>query len=236
MAIMSSVNNDIHGQAIEDYFNNGEAETLWVHNTYGEKEEMPVEIFFREEEYLTEMELLALFLCRGSILDVGAAAGAISLILQNQGYEVTALELSSKCCMVMKQLGVANGIEGDLYDLTFSNYDTILLMMNGLGLAGKFSRLKKMIDHLLSLLNPGGKIIFDSSDVSYLFEDVKKEKGYYGDVSFQFEYKGKKGDWFDWLYLDLETMMNFCQKNNYQLNVEYTDSSTGQYLATIFKK
>ena len=40
---------DPHGKAICDYLYSGKAEKLWVHNIYAGREEMPVEVFFREE-------------------------------------------------------------------------------------------------------------------------------------------------------------------------------------------
>ena len=51
---------DILGAALQDHFEKGTADTLWVHNSYGEDEEMPVDLFFRDEKEMPELELKAL--------------------------------------------------------------------------------------------------------------------------------------------------------------------------------
>ena len=62
---------DIHGRAIRDFYQNKPESTLLLHTSYGETEEMPVEVFFREEEDLSVLENLALIECSGRILDIG---------------------------------------------------------------------------------------------------------------------------------------------------------------------
>lgn len=225
---------DIHGRAILDFVNDEFKGKLWVNNTYGAKEEMPVEVFFREEEDLNPIEQLALANCKGHILDVGAGAGALSLILQEKGKKVTALELSPGCCKVMQSIGIQKGIEGDVYDLHMPMFDTVLLMMNGIGLAGKMERLDDFLEQLLNQLNPGGQILFDSSDVSYLYDGKKTPNHYFGEQQFQFEYQKQKGEWFDWLYVDLQTMKQFCHEKGFQFEVLMEDEPDA-YLGRIIK-
>ena len=37
---------------------------------------------------------------------------------------------------------------------------------------------------------------------------------YYGEVSFQMHYRGKKGPVFEWLYIDFETLSDYAQKED----------------------
>lgn len=92
------------------------------------------------------------------------------------------------------------------------------MMMNGIGIAGKLSNLNDFLLKVKSLLNPGGQLLFDSSDVKYLYEDedgsllVDLNSEYYGNFKFQMEYKKEIGEWFDWLYVDYDTIHKVAQK------------------------
>lgn len=52
----------------------------------------------------------------------------------------------------------------------------------------------------------------DSSDLRYLFEDedgsflIDLAGDYYGEIDFRMQYKNIKGDSFDWLYVDFQTL------------------------------
>lgn len=94
-----------------------------------------------------------------------------------------------------------------------TGFDTILLLMNGTGIAGKVSRLPMLLMRLRDLLAAGGQVLVDSSDLRYIYEDeeghmdIDPKEPYYGEVDYQMVYKnlrGKtiEGDSFDWLYAD----------------------------------
>ena len=56
----------------------------------------------------------------------------------------------------------------------------------------------------------------DSSDLRYLFEDedgsylVNLAGNYYGEIDFRMQYKQVKGDSFDWLYVDFDTLSAYA--------------------------
>src|SRR6202048_5464312 len=106
---------DVLGTAISDYYHNTTTGKLWVHNKYGPREEMPVDVYFREAEDMPELEWIALQQCRGKILDVGAGAGSHALVLQQMGLDITALEISPKSAAVMQLRGVQKIIEGNFF-------------------------------------------------------------------------------------------------------------------------
>lgn len=223
---------DIHGKAILDYYKGDEDASLILHNSYGEPEEMPIEVFFREEIDFTTIEHLALIESEGKILDLGAGAGAHALVLQDRGLDVHAMEYSEGCAAVMKQSGVDKVIYGD-YRKHTDQYDTILVLMNGLGLAGKLSSISSFLKKCKSMLLPMGQILIDSSDLSYLYEDgLEEPKGYYGEVRYQYEYLEEKGDWFDWIYVDQKTLIEIVTKMGLKIEILHTDEND-QYLARI---
>ena len=98
------------------------------------------------------------------------------------------------------------------------------MMMNGIGIAGKLSNLKHTLLHAKSLLKRGGKILCDSSDVKYLYEDedgslwIDLNSEYYGNFRFQMKYKKEKGPWFDWLYVDFDSLFTTCKEIGLKAN------------------
>ncbi|VAW28237.1 putative methyltransferase [hydrothermal vent metagenome] len=223
---------DLLGQAIYDYALEQEKGSVFIHNTYSEPDEMPVDIYFRTPKDFFDVEQKALALCKGRVLDIGAGAGALTLELQKQNYEVDALEISELASKVMYLQGVKSIITGNVYDYsTPEPYDTVLLMMNTIGLVGELKNLEAFFAKLKSLLKPNGQILFDSSDISYLYEGELPSNKYHGETDYQYEYDGKKGDWFKWLYVDFETAKKKAKEAEVLLELVFKNEETGQYLA-----
>lgn len=223
---------DLLGQAIYDYALEQEKGAVFIHNTYGEPDEMPVDIFFRGNKDFFDVEKNALKLCRGRVLDIGAGAGALTLELQKQKFEIDALEISELASKVMYLQGVKSIITGNVYDYsTPEPYDTLLLTMNTIGLVGELKNLRGFFTKLISSLKPDGQILFDSSDISYLFEGERPSDKYHGEMDYQYEYGGQKGDWFKWLYVDFETAKEKAEEAGLYLELVFKNEETGQYLA-----
>lgn len=215
---------DIYGNFLKDYYAGNKDIQVLLHNHYGPAEDMPVEIFFRKEEYMPDIEVFALNLCKGKILDIGAGTGGHCLLLQKFGFDVTAIEISAGACEVMKMRGVEKIINQDLMTFEGQKFDTLLLMMNGIGFCQYEDNLVPLLNHAKKLLKPNGQIIFDSSDVAYLYDDEPPEEGsYYGEVDYQYEYNGDKGEWFSWLYADAKLMARVAKKCGYKMQVVFED-------------
>ena len=161
------------------------------------------------------IEKKALQLCKGKILDVGAAAGCHSKWLTENNHKVLAIDTSKGAIEYLESQNIPC-TEIDFHLHSNQTYDTILLLMNGIGIAGKLHRLEPFLMHAKTLLNTGGQIICDSTDIQYLYEDdeggrwIDLNSAYYGEMEFQMEYKSVKSDWFPWLYIDFETLQQKC--------------------------
>ena len=241
---------DILGQAISDYFHGVRGNKLWVHTqpTAGEtghensrrsprdsgpypREEMPVKTYFRAMDEMPELEWIALQQCRGRILDIGAGAGSHSLALQQLGQEVTALEISPLSASVIKDRGVAQVRCQDFFDLAGEEkFDTLLLMMNGIGIAGSLEGLRAFFRKARALLSPGGTLVFDSSDIAYLYEGKPPPApGYYGELIYQYEYRRQLSDRFPWLFIDRRTLAQIAATEDWQMELLFEDNQD-QYL------
>lgn len=225
---------DVLGSALRDYFHGNTSDKLMLHTSYGDLEEMPVEVFFREPDDFPELEHIALALCDGRTLDVGAGAGSHALYLQERGFDVTALELSSGACSVMRQRGVRTVLQRDFFDYREGGYDTLLFLMNGIGLAGTVAGLSSLLKHCRTLLRQGGQLLFDSSDITYLYSDgsVDKPHGYFGEIHYQYEYRGVTGPPFNWLFIDQEMLTRIARMEGWVVQVVFEDEND-QYLARM---
>jgi methylase of polypeptide subunit release factors len=201
---------DLFGKALLDYQSGNYTEDLITRSSVSGEDILPLSYLFRTYKEMPALEQKALDLSYGKILDIGCGSGSHSLYLQNKGLEVMAVDLSEGAVETCKLRGIKNAENINILDLKNTKFDTILALMNGAGMSGKLKDLTAFLSHLKTLLKPGGQILTDSSDISYMFEDeeyyLEKSSDYYGEVIFTVTYKGETDDPFNWMYVDFNTL------------------------------
>ena len=211
------------GAAIADYYKNGRAGKLRVFSSQFDEDEIPVSQLFRTYDEMPALEQEALKLASGTILDCGAGSGCHALALQDIGKEVQAIDISPLSVDVMQLRGVKQAYCVNLFDENYlQKFDTILMLMNGSGIIGKLENMRAFFSKMKQHLNPGGCIYMDSSDLRYLFEDedgsflMDLAADYYGEIDYRMQYKQVKGDVFDWLYVDFQTLAYYATENGFK--------------------
>lgn len=215
---------DLFGKAILDFQTNNSPEDLITETTISEEDEMSVAYLFRSYDEMPLMEQKALQLAKGKILDVGCGAGSHSLSLQNErNLDVTSIDISPNAIHACTLRGLKKAKVQDVMTLENDKYDTILLLMNGAGMCGKLKNIPNFLLKLKSLLNPGGQILLDSSDIIYMFDDdedggkwIPSQNEYYGEIVFNISYKSEKEKPFDWMFIDYNTLQNAALDNGFQ--------------------
>lgn len=230
---------DLFGLAILDYQTNNSPEDLITETTLSEADEMPVSWLFRDYGQMPKIERKALDLSKGKVLDAGCGAGSHSLYLQNdRGLDVTPIDISANAIRACRLRGLQKARVQDVMALEGEAFDTILLLMNGAGMCGRLKNISAFLQKLKSLLNPGGQILLDSSDIIYMFdEDEDGAKwvpgnGYYGEVTFYVSYKGQKETPFEWMYIDYNTLQNAAIANGLQCEL-LVEGEHYDYLAKL---
>lgn len=233
---------DVYGEALLDYQKGIYTEDIKTFSSFNEEDSIPLPHLFRTYAKMPLLEQKALQLCKGSVLDIGAGAGNHSLYLQENGFQVTALDISLGAIETCRLRGVKNTIHKNILSYSETRFDTLLLLMNGIGIVQKLVNLNSYLEHFKKLLKPSGQILLDSSDIIYMYEQdadkgywIANNQTYYGEVEFVMEYNHRKSSPFWWLYLDFTTLKNACASNN--LNCELvSDGEHYDYLARLTLK
>ena len=159
---------DPFGFAIHDYNLKKNSNIITVKSDLCDDDEIPVSYLFRAYQNMPEIERIALDLCQGETLDIGAGAGSHSIYLKGKGLSSFAIDTSAGAIEYLKSLDIKCQ-QIDIYNLEDKKYDSIICLMNGLGIAGTYDNVPHFLLKLKTLLNKHGKILIDSTDIAYLF-------------------------------------------------------------------
>ena len=229
-----------HAAGMEAFHRGKRDATLVVYDDY-ERDEAPLSYFFRSPEEFPPMEQLALELCRGRVLDVGAGSGCHSLALQARGLEVTAIEILPVLVQILQERGVRDARLATWMDLEAPPFDTVLMMMNGLGLTETLDGLRGFFRQAGRLVARGGQVLADSTDVRIRMDAEAARTGalerpdgrYIGELHFQIEYEGRKGDPFPQLYVDANTLRRIAREEEWGCDIVLEPDEYGHYLARL---
>jgi SAM-dependent methyltransferase len=225
----------------------GETDSLLtVYVDEGEADPMPVSLFFRSAGDLREVDLEAMALARGRVLDVGAGVGAIALALQREGADIAAVEVIPEAVEIMIARGVRDVRRGRVQDLSKDrSYDTLLLLMNGIALAGTLSHLPAFLCELEGRLAPGGQIILESTDVTAGRDDppgesapegsALDEEDYPGELQYQLEFEGARGAPFPQLFVDPAMLERVAEGEGLRMELVWRGSD-GEYLVRLTRE
>ena len=236
------INNPPHDpfeQAFFDFLEGRQDATITVYNNKGDDEVMPVAYFFRHYGQMPPLEQMALDSCQGHVLDIGAGSGCHALHLQEKGLRVTALDIRPGFVEVMRRRGIRDAVLRDIRALKEGTYDTLLMLMNGIGFTADLDGLERFLRDAGNLLNPGGQILLDSSDLLYLYLDeegnieLNLNDNYYGEVEYQVEYRGEKGLPFKWLFVDYTNLSFLAEQAGFRSELLFEDENFN-YLARLY--
>ena len=231
---------ELHGQAMLDYLR-GDHEACCILRRDDGIAYPPVyaKQFFYPDG-LPELDRIAVELCAGRVLDIGAGAGSHSLAIQERGLEVTSIDSSAKAVRVMSERGCRDSRVGDVFDSYSERFDTVFVILN-IGIVQNPAGLARFLKHLETLLSEGGQLITDSidprnsTDESYRkYTEDKIAKGcYLGERTLRFEYQDQASDWFEWMHIDPETLEQYVAAAGYSM--KHLGNDGKRYLVSIAK-
>lgn len=231
---------DPYGSALQDFLDGEASARIAIHRDDGYDSLVPIAVFFRKEEDFSPLENAALDLCRGTVLDIGAGTGCHTLALQRRGLHVTAIDISPQAVAVMTARGAADARRTDVFDLRGERFDTLLMLMHGIGMVETLEGLDRFLRHARTLIAPDGRLAFDSLDVRrtddaqhLAYHEANRKAGrYFGEIRIRFEYKGRQGPTFGWLHVDAQTLADRAGKAGWRCRV-VAEQEDGNYLAEL---
>ncbi len=216
------------GRALVDYHRGVRRSHFIVHSDLWDDEPTAVEEFYRPDHLpIPELELRALTLCRGRVLDLGAGAGRHTLDLQERGLDVTAIDVCPDAVAVMRERGVRDARCGDLDSVKGERFDTILLLMHGIGLVGTLAGLATFLERIKETIADEGQIVCDSADLTMIVPSLfdsddspdHKPAPYPGEVEFRLTYGKLEGQPYPWLFVDPRTLERFAKSSGFEFAI-----------------
>ncbi len=218
-----------YGRALWDYFRGDHRAVLEVQHSLDGPARLDAEVFFRAGEELLEFEQLALELCRGTVVDIGAGAGVHSVPLQERGFEVVAVEPVAQAAEILRRRGVRTVFESGIEEAQPQPADTVLLLMNGTGIAGTLRGLGRLFSVLRAWVAPGGAILIDSTDPALTAEAGQE---YAGEAWIQLAYRGARGRPYRELYCGAEQLERAARPAGWRMQVVFEEAD-GTFLARL---
>ena len=228
------------GRALAEYQRGFHDGVLEVFHDLGGPDPLPVAHFFRGPSQMNRLEREAIRRARGRVLDLGAGVGCHALAVLDRGLEVTAVDALPQAVEVMRDRGVIDARLGRWTDLgTDERFDTVLMMMNGAGLAGTLNGMAALLEVLAGVLSENGQILLDSVNLPEVREAQADEEGvpvgddgrYPGELHYQFSYGGQRGDPVPQLFLDFEQLRRMASAGGLQCDLVAAEDDL--YLALI---
>jgi SAM-dependent methyltransferase len=229
------------GAALLDFHRGATDAEVVISSDLWEDEPTPVAAFYRPDgQNLPELEQRALELCRGRVLDLGAGAGRHALELQRAGHEVVAVDVLEEAVEIMTDRGVADARCGNLGAVAGERFDTVLMLMHGLGIVGDLRGLGELLQGLERHLAPEARVVCDSADLGAVLEseapgvvdDLVGGDRYIGEVEFRLRYRALEGEPYPWLFVDPDALAIIGSSAGFSVEIAAT-GARGAFLAVL---
>ena len=215
---------DFFGRALFEYSRNSNTD-LFLIKTDRTKFSVDLSYYFRESKNLSDLEIKAISLTKGEILDVGCATGYYIPVLKRYG-NVDAIDISEQAIKVAKAKGIEECHVADIFKYKPGRkYDTITLLENNIGLGGTAFKTRKLFKILTGSLKDRGQIIAIMRHTDY-------QKKYYSS-KYKILWKGKIKKGFRWFYFNINFLSKFCHKNNLDLKILGEDDDEGRKMYLV---
>lgn len=202
----------------------------------------PAKFYFAEPPAWLVCERQVLDQLDGRVLDIGAGAGRLALVLQDRGLAVTALDPSPGAVEVCRRRGVRRTVCATLDEHAGSGerYDCFALFGNNLGLLESRTRAPVVLETLAHLANPGARVVGVGSDPHDLagaamdgyLERNRRAGRLTGQWRVRERFENLATPWFDFLWCSVAELEELVAGTRWRLS-EVTVGSSGSYAVSL---
>ena len=202
--------------------------------------------YFFEYEQWSPLEQRAIKGVTGRVLDIGCGAGRHSLYLQQENFDVVAIDNSPGAIEVCKLRGLKNAIVKpivEIDDFEANSFDTILMFGNNFGLFGDAENARLILKKMFRITSSQAQIIAGTRN-PYLtdspehleYHEFNRQRGRMpGQIRMRVRYGKAVGAWFDYLFVSPEEMREILENTDWQVK-EFIESVEANYFAVLGKK
>jgi precorrin-6B methylase 2 len=235
-------------------------EVLGVRHTDGRVQPLPLRDLRRLDGF-SDLELVALEHARSPVLDLGCGAGPHAVELARRGHLVCALDRALGAALATRRALRGPGGAHNLPDASGESqssprqafaaaatldavrpraFRSILLLMNGLGLAGTYRNAPGFLAAAAQKLLPGGALLVESCDLECtdvdeelrLIEARRSAGAHPGESVQQISWRESVGQPFPWLYLSSGDLAAAAAQAGLHCQVLFEEGEGG-YLARL---
>lgn len=236
---------DAYGQIIWNYYQKNEGYEIVERDDGHIDVSNNPEVYFSEYNDWSEHQKKAMSFVKKNVLDIGCGAGRHSLYLQEQGFNITAIDQSPLAIEICIHRGIENALNmsiSEIHKFKSKSFDTILMLGNNFGLFGNLKRAKIMLKTMDRITSPQAYIIAESNDIYKTDNPVHLEYHQLnrdrcrmaGQLRIRIRYKNYKGKWFDYLFVSPKEMQEILMNTGWKVK-QFIDSETSSYIAILEK-
>ena len=204
-----------------------------------------VDRYLETFENWSQTEREAMSLVRGRVLDIGCGAGRIATYLQDQGHDVTGIDVSPNALKVAKRRGLKKAkllsIE-EISEFKRNSFDTVVMFGNNFGLFGNPKKTHRLLQAMRKITSDDAIILgqcvdpYKTKDPLHLqYQQRNRERGRMsGQLRIRVRYRNSIGPWFDYLFVSVKEMKEIIKNSGWSVAEVLTDEGP-QYIAVIRK-
>jgi SAM-dependent methyltransferase len=203
-------------------------------------------MYFSDYKQWSPLERRAIKLVKGRILDIGCGAGRHSLYLQQEGFDVTGIDISPGAVKVCKLRGLEKAFVRPITEVDKfrpDSFDTVLMLGNNFGLFGSAKRARLILKKLYRITSRDARIIagtrnpYKTSDPNHLqYHRLNKKRGRLaGQIKMRVRYGRTVGAWFDYLFVSPEEMEDVLSDTGWRVE-RFIGPEEANYFAVIRKR
>ncbi|MCY0851665.1 MAG: methyltransferase domain-containing protein [Thermoplasma acidophilum] len=223
---------DAFGHALKDYAD-GKCSYEMVETRSGKIDVTSISYYFLDYDQWPSMERDAIRYAYGRIVDVGAGAGRHSLYLQDQGFDVTALDISPLAVEVMKHRGVKNVRLAGI-DEVEPGWNTMILLGNNFGLMRTIDEARAFLRRFHSESSDDARIIAETTDP--FSAGLQSDADYPGELEIRLIYREYRSEWFRYLLADRQKLREIVEDTGWKIEHIYDMAGVDVYCFVLSKR